>query len=116
MTCALGLVFTLWTLALSWCYLGMETCGKGLTPGPYKNQKPVENSLFSFVPHFKIGLFGSLESHLSSSLYILNIDPLSDIGLVKLFPQYIRYRFFPIDSVFCITEALKFYEFPFVCN
>ena len=37
----------------------------------------VENSLFSSVPHFLIGLFGSLESNFLSSLYILDISPLS---------------------------------------
>ena len=36
----------------------------------------VENSLFSSVPHFKIGLFGSLEFNFLSSLYILDISPL----------------------------------------
>ena len=33
-----------------------------------------------------IGLFGSLESNLSS-LYILDISPLSDVMLVKIFPN-----------------------------
>jgi hypothetical protein len=40
---------------------------------------------FSYVPHFLIGLFGSLESNFLSSLYILDISPLSDVGLVKIF-------------------------------
>ena len=43
----------------------------------------VENSLFSSVPHLLIGLFGSLESNFLSFLYILDISPLSDVGLVK---------------------------------
>ena len=47
----------------------------------------VENSLFSSVPHFLIGLFGFLESNFLSSLYIFNIIPLSDLGLVKIFSQ-----------------------------
>ena len=38
-----------------------------------------ENSLFISVPHFLIELFGSLESNFLSSLYILNISPLSDL-------------------------------------
>ena len=37
-----------------------------------------------FTP-FLIGLFGSLESNFLSSLYILHISPLSDVGLVKIF-------------------------------
>ena len=45
----------------------------------------VENSLFSFVLHFLIVLFGSLESNFLSSLYILDISPLSDVGLGKIF-------------------------------
>ena len=46
-----------------------------------------ENSLFSSVPHFLIGLFGSLGSTFLSSLYILDISPLSDLGLVKILSQ-----------------------------
>jgi hypothetical protein len=38
-----------------------------------------ENSLFSSEPHFLMGLFDFLESTLSS-LYILDISPLSDLG------------------------------------
>jgi hypothetical protein len=47
----------------------------------------VESSLFSFVPYFLIGLFVSLESNFLSSLYILEISNLSDVGLVKIFPN-----------------------------
>ena len=47
----------------------------------------VENSLFSSVPHILIGLLVSLESNFLSSLYILNISPLSDVELVKIFSQ-----------------------------
>jgi hypothetical protein len=38
-----------------------------------------ENSLFSSEPHFLMGLFDFLESTLLSSLYILDISPLSDL-------------------------------------
>jgi len=70
-----------------------------------------ENSLFSSVPH--LGLFVSPESKFLSSLYILDISPLSDVGLVDIFP--IRWLMFcPNDSVLCLTEALQFYEVPFV--
>jgi hypothetical protein len=41
---------------------------------------PDENSLFSFVSHFKIGLFGSQVSNFLSSLFILNISPLLNLG------------------------------------
>ena len=43
--------------------------------------------LFSFVPHLLIGLFDSLESNFLSSLYILDISPLLDVGLVEIFSE-----------------------------
>jgi hypothetical protein len=39
-----------------------------------------ENSLFSSEPHSLMGLFDFLESTFFSSLYILDISPLSDLG------------------------------------
>jgi hypothetical protein len=45
----------------------------------------VENSL-SLYP-ILIGLFVSLESNFLSSLYLLDMSPLSHIGLVKIFSQ-----------------------------
>jgi hypothetical protein len=45
------------------------------------------NSLFSFVPHFLMGLFDFPESSFLSSLYILDISPLSNLGLVKILSQ-----------------------------
>jgi hypothetical protein len=47
----------------------------------------IDSSLFSSFPHFKIGLFDSLESNFLSSLYILDNSGLSDIGLIKIFFQ-----------------------------
>jgi hypothetical protein len=47
----------------------------------------VENSLFSSVPQFLMWLFEFLESNFLSSLYILDISPLSDLGLVKILSQ-----------------------------
>jgi hypothetical protein len=47
----------------------------------------VENSLFSSEPHFLMGLFEFLESSFLSSLYILDISHLPDLGLVKIFTQ-----------------------------
>ena len=46
-----------------------------------------ENSLFSSVPHFLLGLFDFLESTFLSSLCILDISTLSDLGLVKTFSK-----------------------------
>jgi hypothetical protein len=53
----------------------------------------VDNSLFRPGPHFLIGLFGLLECNFLSSLYILDISPLSDVGLVKVFSQSDGYLF-----------------------
>ena len=44
-------------------------------------------TLFSSVPHFIIGLISFLQSSFLSSLYILEIRPLSVPGLVKIFSQ-----------------------------
>jgi len=43
--------------------------------------------LFSSVPHLLMRLFDFLESTFLSSLYILEISPLSDLGLVKILSQ-----------------------------
>ena len=66
------------------------------------------------LPHFLIGLFDFLESIFLSSLYILDISTLSDLGLVKIVSQSVGGLFCLIDSVFCLTEILQFYEVPFV--
>jgi len=71
------------------------------------------NSLFSSVSHFLIMLFGSLESNFLSSLHILDISLLSDVGLIKIFSQSVDCPFF-LMTVLCVTEALQFYEVPFV--
>jgi hypothetical protein len=49
-----------------------------------------------------------------SSLYILDISPLSDLGLVKILSQSVGGLSVLLTSVFCLTEALQFYEVPFV--
>ena len=48
-----------------------------------------ENSLFSSVRHFLIGLFGLLVSAFLSSLQILDTSPLSDVWLVKILSQFV---------------------------
>jgi hypothetical protein len=73
----------------------------------------VENSLFSSVPHLLIELFDFLESNFLGSLYILDISPLSDLGLVKILSQSVC-GLFVLLTVSCLTEALQFYEVPFV--
>jgi hypothetical protein len=55
-----------------------------------------------------------VESNFLSCLYVLDISPVSDVELVKIFSQSVGVRFFfPIDSVLCLTEALQFYEVSF---
>ena len=49
----------------------------------------VEKSLFSSVPNFLIWLFGVLPYSFLSSLHILDISPLSDVGLVNIFSQFV---------------------------
>jgi hypothetical protein len=63
--------------------------------------------IFNRVIHF-------LESIFLSSSYILDINPLSDLGLVKVLYQSVGGRFVLLNSVFCLTETLKFYEVLFV--
>ena len=53
----------------------------------------VENSLLSFVPHFLMSLFEFLEFNFLISLYILDISPLSDLRLVKIFSQSVSCLF-----------------------
>jgi hypothetical protein len=47
-------------------------------------------------------------------IYILDISPQLDLGLVKIFSQSVGCHFFLTDSFLCIKEALKLYQVPFV--
>jgi hypothetical protein len=62
----------------------------------------VENSLFSFVPQFLIGIFGSLESNSLSSLYILAISSLLDVELVKIVSQSVGCLFVLLTVSFAL--------------
>ena len=68
----------------------------------------VENSLFSSVAHFLIGLFGSLEPNFLSSFYILDISPLLDLGLVKVFPQSICCLFVLLTVSLALQKLCNF--------
>jgi hypothetical protein len=61
----------------------------------------VQNSLICSVPPFLIGL---LSSNFLSSLYILNISPLSDVGLVKILSQCAYYPFFRLTVSFALQN------------
>ena len=67
-----------------------------------------ENSLFNSVPHFLIGLFGFLGSNFLSSLYILDISPLSDVGLVKIFSQFVSCCFVLLTVSFALQKLYNF--------
>ena len=66
------------------------------------------NSLFSSIIHFLIGLFGSLESNFLSSLYILDMSPLSDLGLVKIFSQSVGGLFVLLTVSFDLKKLCNF--------
>ena len=57
---------------------------------------------------FLIGLFGSLESTFLSSLYILYISPLSDVGLVKIFSQSVGCYFVLLIVSFALQKLCNF--------
>jgi hypothetical protein len=67
-----------------------------------------ENSLFSFVPHFFIGLFDFLESSFLSSSCILDISPLSDLGFLKILSQSVSYLFVLLTVSFALRKLCNF--------
>ena len=73
-----------------------------------------ENSLFNFVPHFKIGLFGFLDSTFLSSLYILDISLQLDVELVNIFFQSVGSCFLLLTVSFALQEPFQFHEVLFV--
>ena len=68
----------------------------------------VVNSLFSSVHHFLIGLIRVLVSSFLSSLYILEIRPLSNEGLVKIFSQSEGSLFVVLTVSFSLQKLLSF--------
>ena len=68
----------------------------------------VENSLFSSATHFLISLFGVLVASFLSSLYILEISPLSDVGLVKIFSHSVGCRFVLLTVSFALPKLHSF--------
>ena len=73
----------------------------------------VENSLYNSVSHFLIGLFGFMKVCFLSSLYILDIRPLLDVRLLKIFPQSVVFCFvlftvsFASQKLFCFMRLFR---------
>ena len=67
-----------------------------------------ENSLFYSEPHFLMGLFDFLESTFLSSLYILDISPLSDLALVKILSQSVGGLFVLLTVSFALQKLSNF--------
>ena len=68
----------------------------------------VENTLFSSVPHFLNGLIRVLVFSPLSSLYILEIRPLFDEGLVNIFSQSVGCLFVLVTVSFALQKLLTF--------
>ena len=68
----------------------------------------VKNSLFSSVSHFLIGLFEFLEFSCLSSLYILDNNPLSSLGLVKILFQSVGGLFVLLTVSFSLQNLCNF--------
>ena len=69
----------------------------------------VESSLFRSVLHFFfIGLCVLLVSNFLSSLYILEIRPLSDVGLVKIFSHSVDCHFVLLTISFALQKLFSF--------
>ena len=64
--------------------------------------------LFTWLPHSLVGLFGSLESNFLSSLYILDISPLSDVVFVKIFSQSLGFCFVLLTVSFALQKLFNF--------
>jgi hypothetical protein len=67
----------------------------------------VDNSLFSSVPHFLIGLFGLLMPNCLSSLYAVDNNRLSYVRLGKTLLQSVGC---PSDSSLCLTKTFQFQD------
>ena len=69
----------------------------------------VESSLFRSVLHFFSRLLLSfLLTNYLSSLYILEIRPLSNVGLVKIFSHSVGYRFVLLTMSFALQKLFSF--------
>jgi hypothetical protein len=93
-------------ILISWMTKSVEVFFKCFSAIP---DSFVENSLFKSVPHLLIQLCGLLSSNVISSLYILGISPLLNIGLGKIF-SHTLVPFCPVDDILSLTKAFQFHE------
>ena len=70
--------------------------------------------LFKSFAHFLIGLFVFLQWSHVSSLYILEIQPLSEVSLANIFSHIVGFLFHFADVFFSCAEAFYFDEVTFV--
>ena len=64
--------------------------------------------LFISILHFLIELFGLFVSKFFSSLYILNIILLSDVGLVKIYAEFVGCHFVLLTVCFALQKFFSF--------
>ena len=64
----------------------------------------VDNSLFRSVTHFLMRLFEFLEVSFLTSVYVLDISPLSDLGLVKILTQSVGGLFVLLTVSFTLQK------------
>ena len=67
--------------------------------------------LFRTVPKFLSELFGLLMSNSLSSLCILEISPLSDVGLVKIFSHSVGCCFVLLTMCIALQKLFSFRRF-----
>ena len=65
----------------------------------------------ALCPIFLMGLFDFLESTFLTSLYILDISPLSDLGLVRILTQSVGGLFVLLTVAFALQNLCNFMRF-----
>jgi hypothetical protein len=73
---------------------------------------PLSRSFCLALYPFLIGLFGVLMSSFFSSLYILDVSPLSNVELVKIFSHSLGCYFVLLKAPLAL-EAFQYHEVPF---